>query len=337
MASSKVIPTKYMTELKTQLMKERGIAESSANTYIANLVLLNEKNSFNNLGFLKKNKDLILEHLTQYADSTEQNYLTAIVSCLSTRKDDHLYKTIYKTYKEILNEKLGKRDEIDSSIKTDTQKENWINWEDVMKRWQELHDEVNIFKNDKSITRKNFEILLDYLVLSLYVLTPPRRNKDYLCMYILLKKDDKPLEPEIKNYLDVEDEQMIFNHYKTAKHYGIQVEKIPEKLMDVIKIWIKFHPNLHGVTRKPREVKLFTNIEGTGITLINFITLRLNRIFDKKVSSSLLRHSFLTSKFGDEYNEITKLEKIIKEKGSDVIAKAMAHSTREQKMYSKAD
>lgn len=335
MASSRITPTKYMTELRDQLIKERGVADSTANTYIANLVLLNNKTTFNNLGFLKKNKDLILEHLSQYADSTEQNYLSAIVSALSTRKDDHLYKTIYRTYKEILNEKLGKRDEIDSSVKTESQKENWIDWEDVLKKWNELDEEVSIFKGDKSITKKNFEILLDYLVLSLYVLIPPRRNKDYMLMYILLKKDDKPLEPEIKNYLDIENEEMVFNHYKTAKHYGVQIEKIPEEMLNVIKIWIKFHPHLHGITRKPREVKLFVNEQGTSFNLDNFITYRLNKIFGRKISSTLLRHSYLTGKFGAEYNEITKLEKIIKEKGSEDIAKAMGHSTREQKDYVK--
>jgi hypothetical protein len=79
---SRVTPTDYMIKLKEKMMEERATAESTANTYIANLVLLNDKKAFNNLGFLKKNKDAILEHLTEYADSTEQNYLSAIVSSL---------------------------------------------------------------------------------------------------------------------------------------------------------------------------------------------------------------------------------------------------------------
>ena len=336
---SRVTPTDYMIKLKEKMMEERSIAESTANTYIANLVLLNDKKAFNNLGFLKKNKDAILEHLTEYADSTEQNYLSAIVSSLSTRKDEHLYKSIYKTYKDILNEKLGTKDEIDHSVKTEAQKENWLSWEEVSAKWTELHEAVMKFKGDKSITKKNFEILLDYLVLSIYYLQPPRRNKDYMLMSILLRKDGEKLEHEIKNYLDVEDEEWIFNHYKTSKHYGTQIEKINEEMMNVIRIWLKFHPSLNGISgRKPREVRLFVNDSGTPYKLENFVTYRLNRIFGgRKLGSTMLRHIYLTSKFGSEYSEITKLEKILKEKGAPEIAKAMGHSMKEAKDYVKKD
>jgi len=322
---ARITPTPYMSQLKEKLMDERKIAESTANTYIANLTLLNNKQAFNNLGFLKKNKDAIMEHLTQYSDNTEMNYLSCIVSALSTRKDEHLYKTIYKYYQGELNDRLGKRDEVDTSVKTEAQKENWLSWDDVLKRWNELKVEVDKFKGDKSISKKNFDLLLDFLVLSLYVLIPPRRNKDYLHMYVLLKKDDRPLEPEIKNYLNMMDEEMIFNCYKTKKHYGVQVEKVPEDLMNIIRIWLKFHPNLLSSGSKPREVKLFVNHDGSPIHLDNFITYRLNRIFDRKIASTMLRHIYISSKFGKEYDEMVKT------------AKAMGHSVAEQKDYIKKD
>ena len=323
---SRITPTKYMQELKAKMIEDRKIAESTANTYISNLVLLNEKQAFNNLGFLKKRKAEIMEHLTQYSDNTEMNYLSCIVSALSTRKEEHLYKTIYKFYQGELNDRLGKRDEVDTSVKTETQKENWLTWLEVMERWNELKDEVDKFKGDKSITKRNYETLLNFLVLSLYVLIPPRRNKDYLHMYVLLKNDGRPLEPEIKNYLNVADEEMIFNCYKTAKHYGTQVEKIPENLMDVIRIWLKFHPLLNGVSgSKPREVKLFVSVDGSPVHLDNFITYRLNRIFDRKVASTMLRHIYITSQYGEEYEKMVKT------------AKAMGHSVSEQKDYIKKD
>lgn len=335
--ANRITPTEYMVQLKKTMMEQRGIAESSANTYISNLVLLNEKKVFNNLGFLKKRKDEIMEHLSQYADSTEMNYLSAVVSALSTRKDEHLYKTIYKFYKDTLNEKLGVKEEEQTNKKTEREKVNWIDWAEVEAKWEQLNEEVNKFKNDKNITKKNFETLLDFLVLSLYTLVPPRRNKDYMLAYILLKKDDKPLEHETKNYIDMEDGEMIFNHYKTAKAYGIQTEKIPDKLFNVLRIWIKFHPHYAGMTRKPRDIKLFVTEAGQAITLDNFITYRLNRIFDKKIGSTMLRHSYLTAKFGDEYNEIAKLQSSLKNKGAEAIAKAMGHNTEQQKSYIRVD
>lgn len=326
MATARITPTPFMEKLRASIIAERGIAETSANTYMANLVLLNEKKAFNNLGFLKKRKEEIMEYLTQYSDNTEMNYLTAIVSALSTHKDQHLYKTIYKFYRDTLNEKLGKRDEVDTTIKTEREKTNWLSWPEVEAKWNELKTEVEKFSKDKSISKARFELLLDYLVLSLYTLIPPRRNKDYLYMYVINRKDGTTLEPELKNYLIMEDEEMVFNCYKTAKHYGAQVEKVPDDLMDVIRLWLKHHPSMLGNTRKPAQVKLLVNIDGSPATLDNWITYRLNRIFEKKIGSTMLRHIFISHKFGDEYDEMVKT------------AKAMGHSVEEQQtVYRKKD
>jgi hypothetical protein len=125
MASVKMTPTPFMIKLKEDMKEQRGISDSTVNTYIANLCLLNKK-PFNNLGFLKRDKEAILEHLTQYAESTESNYLSSIVSALSTHRDQHLYKSIYKFYSELLNEKLGKKDGEDHSKLSESQKVNWI-------------------------------------------------------------------------------------------------------------------------------------------------------------------------------------------------------------------
>lgn len=323
--SVKLTPTNFMIALKEKIKAERNLTDSSVNLYLSNLVLLNEKKPFNNLGFLKKNKDLIIEHLSQYADSTEINYITAIVVALSTVKDQHLYKTIFKFYSELLRQKSDIQDGVDKKVMTPAQKENWLAWNDVETKWKTLKEEVDKFKGDRSISRKNFETLVDYLVLSLYFLVPPRRNADYLNMFVLLrdvKSDD--LEPEIKNYLDIQNEEFIFNQYKTAKFYGQQKEKIPEELMNVIRIWLKFHPTLNGMTgKKAREVKLFVNHEGVPQSLVNFITLRLNKIFGRKVASTMLRHIYITHKFGDEFEEMSKT------------AQAMGHSLSEQRDYAK--
>jgi integrase len=324
--SERIVPTPFMIKLKDTMKEKRDISESTANKYIMDLIILNEKKAFNNLGFLKKGKDRIMEFLSERSDNTEMTYLSAIVSSLSTQQDQHLYKAIYKTYRDILNEKLGKRDEIDPSVKTEAQKENWLSWDEVKAKWNELHEQVQKFKSDRSISRKNFELLVDYLIISLYYLVPPRRNQDYLEMCILLKEVPKDeLEPEIKNYLDVINEEFIFNVYKTKKFYGVQVEKIPEELMNVFKIWIKFHPGVMN-NKKTREVKLFTNYEGNNTAKpVNFITLRLNKIFGRKVGATMLRHIYITHKFGNEFEEMAKT------------ATAMGHSVSEQRDYSKKD
>jgi hypothetical protein len=149
-------------------------------------------------------------------------------------------------------------------------------------------------------------------------------------MYILLRPvgAEEHLEPEINNYLDVENHQFIFNVYKTQKFYGTQVEDVPDELFDILKLWIKFHPIVNMTSgRKPREVRLFVNHDGSPYTLVNFITLRLNRIFEKKVASTMLRHIYITHKFGPEFEEMYKEAK--------VTASKMSHNIEQQRNYVK--
>jgi hypothetical protein len=321
MASVKMTPTPFMIKLKEDMKEQRGISDSTVNTYIANLCLLNKK-PFNNLGFLKRDKEAILEHLTQYAESTESNYLSSIVSALSTHRDQHLYKSIYKFYSELLNEKLGKKDGEDHSKLSESQKDNWISWDDVEKKWKELKTQVDKFKDDKSISKKSFETLVDFVVLSLYTLVPPRRNLDYLKMNILTR-ETKDLPTDV-NYCDMINEEFIFNVYKTSKFHKQQIEKIPEELMEVLRVWVKFHPSMtQAVGKKPGQVKMFVNVEGIAQTLVNFITLRLNKIFNRKVASTMLRHIYITHKFGDEFEEMART------------ASAMGHTVSEQRDYAK--
>jgi hypothetical protein len=233
-----------------------------------------------------------------------------------------LYKSIYKFYSELLNEKLGKKDGEDHSKLSESQKDNWISWDDVEKKWKELKTQVDKFKDDKSISKKSFETLVDFVVLSLYTLVPPRRNLDYLKMNILTR-ETKDLPTDV-NYCDMINEEFIFNVYKTSKFHKQQIEKIPEELMEVLRVWVKFHPSMtQAVGKKPGQVKMFVNVEGIAQTLVNFITLRLNKIFNRKVASTMLRHIYITHKFGDEFEEMART------------ASAMGHTVSEQRDYAK--
>jgi hypothetical protein len=306
---AKLAPTKFMLQLKDNLKEKRGISEATANKYLSQLVLLNEKNTFQNLGFLKRDKERIVDYLKEKELSTENGYLASIVSSLSLYKDQHLYKTIYSFYSNKLNEQIDKDKGIDRTHTSEKESDNWLTWDDVEKKHAELEKEVNKFKGDKSITAKNFEILVDYLVLSLYTLQAPRRNQDYMDAYILVRDTkSEDLEPEIKNYIDIPNERFIFNVYKTKKFYGVQTEPINEKMMEVLKIWLKFHPVLNGTSsgKKVREVKLFVNSQGTPQTVVNFITLRLNKIFKRKIGSTQMRKIYITSKLGSEYLELQR-------------------------------
>ena len=327
------IPTPYMIALKKKMMDTRDIAESSANLYISNLVMLNNKTCFTNVGFLKKNRDEIIEHLSQYEPNTELSYLTSIVAALSTMSDNKLYGSTFKFYSQLHREKLGIKRGEDSKAKTKESSKDWIEWEDVKKVYNNLKAEVLAFSTGNNITKIQYEKLIDLVVLSLYVLVPPRRNQDYLHMYILQKGYKKEtLDHDNKNYYDVDEEEFIFGKYKTKKTHGIQKEDVPEELVEILNLLIKYHP-VRLSNPKVKEFKLLVNANGEAgpCILVNYITLRLNKIFTnyyghkRNIGASQLRHSFISSTFGDEFQKMSR------------VASAMGHSVGEQRQYARYD
>ena len=320
----RMAPTAFMVALKNKMMSgEKAVAETSAHKYIMDLVNLNDKETFKNLKFLKDNKDDIIEKIKTYAENTQVGMLSSIVSALNQQRDQHLYKSIHKFYSETLRKLKESMAGIDTSQKTQKQQENWMEWREIKDIWSELDDEVHKFKSQKSITNKQFEILVDYLVLSLFVLTEPRRNRDYQDMFIIVKNVKADTLKLDCNYVDLQNEQFIFNTYKTAKTYKQQVIDIPPELMKVINIWVNHYPSIHQFARKDGTVPLLVNSEGNRQRVVNYITLRLNKILGKKIGASMLRHIYITHKFGPLIAEQIET------------AEKMGHSVEEQRAYSK--
>ena len=310
--------SEFMLNLAKELVEKKSVAESTANAYVKSLYMLNGKAPFKTLTFLK-NTEEVDKKVGEYADNTQKAIYTAITSVLSLYKDKPTYKKVYAYYYEKM---MGKAKNIveaggDTSEKTEKEKENWIDWKEVQQKHQGLGEEVSKFINQKNITPEQFSTLLHWVILSLYTEIQPRRNQDYLDMYVVKKwKEDMPKD---KNYLDLATKQFIFNKFKTQKTYGQQKIGIPEPLMKVISLYLKHHPLVKGNKTKTTEFKFLVCPDGSPLTAVNAITRILNRVFGKKIGSSMLRHIFLSSKYD------------IKEMEHD--ATAMGHSVEEQKKY----
>ena len=314
--------TEFMLQLAKQLMEERKVAESTANAYIKSLYALNGKKSFKNLSFLK-DTEAIDKKIAEYADSTQRALLATIISALGLFKNKPTFKKVFQHYYEDMMKRSGEaRAEESKNEKSEKQKEAWISWKDIESRKEELKTEVAKFK--KTLTTAEYDVLLQYIILSLYTDIQPRRNQDYLDMYLVKKWNEKM--PQDKNYLDMTTHKFIFCKYKTFKKHGVQTAEIPAPLMEAINVFLKYHPLWKGVAkRKTEPVKLLVAQDGTPMTAVNAITRVLNRIFGKKVGSSLLRHIYISDKYGD----------LIEEQKAD--AEAMGHSVSQQRDYYKKD
>ena len=304
----------FMLELAKKLREEKKVAESTANAYIRAMYLLNGKQPYKNLTFLK-NTSAIADLVSKYAESTIKTIYASIVSVLSLFKDKPTYKKVYQHYYDLMMGKIVEAKQNESSDKTQKQTDNWITWDEVQKKVADLREKVAEFKSNKSITSQQYESLLHYLIVSLYTETQPRRNQDYLDMYVAKKQ---PTETE-HNYVvltKTKPTSFVFNKFKTSKKYGQQTLEVPETLANVISEYLKFHP-----LKKNASYKFLVSYDGTPITAVNAITRVLNKIFGKRVGSSMLRHIFLSTKY-----DIKEMEKD---------ANAMGHSVEEQKKYMK--
>jgi hypothetical protein len=318
-ASMKV--SEFMLQLSKQLIETKKVAESTASAYVKSLYLLNGKVPFKNLSFLKKTADIEAK-IAPYAENTQKALYSTITSVLSLVKDTAGYKKVYQHYYDKMMGKATQMKEAgaESSTKTEKQKDNWAEWKDVEAVQKHLIDEVEKFSGNKNITPEQFNSLLNLVVLSLYTEIQPRRNQDYLDMSVV--KATKADLPKDSNYLIIEKnspKEFVFNKYKTAKKYGQQKMELTPGLVSVLSTYLKFHPLARGNKSRATMYKFLVLADGTPLTATNAITRILNRIFGKKIGSSMLRHIFLSSKYN-----INEMEKD---------ATAMGHSVEEQQKY----
>ena len=290
-------------KLKQQL---EGLSPKTIEMYLTKLRILNDNQPLKNLAFLKK-VPIIKAKLESIAnDNTRKSYVASIVAVLNRQTDkasqkaNEQYKTMFMKERTLFSEKqaLGE--------KSQTQKDNWMEQDDIIKKQKELAAQVAAIDNKTKLTEKEHKLVEDWLLLSLYVLQAPRRNADYYMMKLGTGND-----PNF-NYVCLDKHMYHFNNFKTAKT-GTHDIQIPDEMIPVLKEYIA----MTGL--KAGDFLLFQ--KDTRRTSSNSITKALNRILGKKVGASMLRHIFIT----DKYSKVKQDEK------DD--ANFMAHSVSMQSNY----
>ncbi len=281
------------------------ISASSRKLYTFNLTKLNNGKEIKNLNFLGKPE--IMGKLENLKPNTKRTYIIAIVSSLKDRPEAK-YKKLYNKYYEMLIE--VNKDLKTNNTKTEKQEENWMSQDEVATKCENLMEIVPKIQGKRKLSEGEYKELLDAVILGLYCLQSPRRNKDYTDMLIVKGVPD---EKEY-NYLDTKGMKWVFNNFKTQKTYKQQVLDIPDELQKLIKVYLKFHPNAKEI-KKGQPVHFLMTYDGKEMTSSTEMTRALNKIFGKKVGSSLLRNIYLTSKYGEQAKE---LKEDAKEMGTSV-------------------
>jgi hypothetical protein len=301
-----------MSKLETDILQKlhaKNITPNSIKFYMNNLKLLNNNEIIKNLKFLD-NPKTILDKLKHLSPVTQRGYIIGICSILKALDRKTLYAKYYKLMME-MNKNYAILEQ--ENKKTQKEKENWIEWPDVLKIQQQLFNRATI--NNK------YEDLLCLVAISLYTYLPPRRNKDYVECYIT---QDNQKNDNKHNYLVIDGDNMhfVFNNYKTAKTHGQNITEIPTELKDILNIYMTKHPLLNDDNIKD-DIPLLVNKDGNKLNSSNGMTMLLNKVFGGRVSSTMLRHSFISHKYAH-----------INQDQKDT-AKQMGHSVSQQRNYIK--
>jgi hypothetical protein len=230
--------TKFMKDLRLKLINVNKLTAGTVNLYITKLKKLNMNNSFNTFSFLKNTKG-ITELLNKYEnDNTRKSYIASIVSVLNY-SDMKQYKNINSYYKSIMEKEKALFDNKPKNEMNDKQKENWITWDDVKNIHNEMKDKIDkltpeLLESSKS-TRDLYE---EYILLSLYVKYPPRRNADY---YLMKIDNDNKMDEDF-NYYRPKTKTFVFHQFKTVKSYGPEKLPVNNTLSKILNKYIEILP-----------------------------------------------------------------------------------------------
>lgn len=301
---------KFMTNLRTKISKNR--AQTSVDLYMAKLLILNNNKPFNSLSYLT-DVDSIKQLIQDKKQNTQISYLTSILVSLDFYPK---YKDAFEKYKAMYDGLVKNRLQKElTHEKTEREEKNLIPMDELTSTREDLKKKVEALSDVEELTKSEYNTYLQHLILELYTAIPPRRNQDYLYMYVVENRPDV-LEQD-RNYLILSEQKFLFNKYKTAKVYGNQEIDIPKELMDVIENYLARSPDIVWDDDRP----FLVNSKGKELNKLTGITKVLNKVFNKNIGCSALRHIFISDKFGDTVKE------------REEIANAMSHSTSTQNKY----
>ena len=308
-----------------------NISDNSIKQYMSSLRTLNGGTAvpITNVDFLK-NFDEVMEKLKAKKPTTIKNYMNAIIVVLGALKMDVDLIKKYEVVRDKLNEQYS--DEQATHKKSEAQEKNWIVFDEYLKKVDELGENLSNLKKKNEWTNEDKQKFQEYLVAKLYTVYPFRN--DYV-MTIVTKAGFNKLsdkDKEEKNYLVVpsNNHKMFFvlNEYKTRKKYGEKrVVILDTEVEKALKLWLK-RKDLDGdsLFYDPAKARDFSRPADSS-TITKILTSMSKREFEgKSVGSSLIRHMYLSSKYGETIEELEK------------DAEIMGHSSgTQQSIYVKTD
>lgn len=295
-----------------QKLKKRDLSDSTINTYTSILRSLYNKTREDNdkldVDYFRNHQKIIPYLDNKMCLASAKTVLSALVVLFD---DDTELKKIY--HKPMLNKISHYHSYLSEQKKSKNQEENWITQDELKLKLDELRTKSYHLMKFKKLDNEQKIRLRDFIILCLYTMIEPRRLQDYIFMKFRNYSDE-----EKDNYIDIDNNKLVFNKYKTSRIYGKQTIDIPKKMSVILKKYIKL------ISDNKLDYLLFdSNFEKLTAPKLNYI---INKIFGKSVSVNNIRHSYISEVVLKNMPKLTKLEEI---------SKNMGHSVNTQILYKK--
>lgn len=248
-----------------------------------------------------KNHKKILTLFKDLSPNVRKTRISALVVFIENDKDAP--DTLKAFRDQMAKDRESFEEDQDNQVKTDRQEEGMIPYEEVIKHYTNYEEQIKSLLKKSSLDKEEFSKVQMYVLLSCLLLIEPRRSLDYTAFKI--RNVDEVKDNFMR--MNKKQPQFVFNQYKTAKKYKQQSEDIPLKLYKIVDAWRKQNPYDH----------LLMNYKQTGPISSPQITTMLYNFFDKPISTSMLRHIFLSNKFKD-LPSIHELQETASKMGHDV-------------------
>jgi integrase len=288
-------------EFKAIILKNRPLlASTTVKTYMASIRKIQSVVNVDadTIYALIKNREEIVKQLAEVqTPMVRKSKISVIITILDDKHNDHSEELdeALKFYRKEMTEDAAKVDKRELTQElSDKQKEHLISQDEVMKVYNQMKAEAVPLTKKTTLTRKQFETLQNYVLLSMYVLIPPRRSMDYAAFKIRNFNEASDSEDNYMiNYNKNKKRGLVsfvFNTYKNSKRLGRQViNDIPKTLEKIIEMWKTYNKSDY----------LLINNQGKPVSQSR-IASWLNDIFGgRQISTSMLRHIFLTDKYKD--------------------------------------
>ena len=293
--------SKDRPQLKTNTVKQ----------YVVNLKKLQKIYDTDGYDFLKKPDD-VMDKISNLHYLSQRNMLNAVIVLLMALNHDKKHDELLEEYGKLrdeLNDKYS--EEQKSGIISDKQSKNFATTEEIFEMINKMADDLKPLKKKTKdeITKKEMQLLQAYTLFNIYARMPFRN--DVAGMMAINQAQYKKLSEKEKkdnNYLVVPSKGNIYfvlNKYKTSKKYEELDLPIEDKdLRKILRYYLKM--NGMGILFKTSTGKPLTRIE-----LSKVLLKYSEKYMNKKISTTLLRKIYLSSKYGNMKEELEKDNKVM--------------------------